>query len=115
MSDNGAAAGRVPAGTPRARSRATSRRLAPDFVKLYVSAGRAAGVRPADLVGAITGEAAVPGDAVGAIEIGDRFSIVEVSDGDADAVLEALRRATIRGRRVTASRYQPKAKRPPRS
>jgi ATP-dependent RNA helicase DeaD len=91
-----------------------------DFTRIYVSAGRAAGVRPADLVGAITGEAAVPGEAVGAIELGDRFALVEVRESDADAVVEALRRATIRGRRVTASRYReprtkPKAAPSPRA
>jgi ATP-dependent RNA helicase DeaD len=83
-----------------------------DFTRIYVSAGRAAGVRPADLVGAITGEASVPGEAVGAIELDDGFSLVEVRETEADAVVEALRRATIRGRRVTASRYRPPRTRP---
>jgi ATP-dependent RNA helicase DeaD len=77
-----------------------------EFTRVYVSAGREAGVRPGDLVGAITGEAGVPGEAVGAIELADRFALVEVREGEADAVVEALRKATIRGRRVTASRYR---------
>ncbi len=92
---------RRPPHTPKAPA------LEEDYARIYVSAGRAAGVRPADLVGAITGEAAVSGEAVGAIELADRFSLVEVRESEADAVVEALRRATIRGRRVTASRYRP--------
>ena len=38
---------------------------------------------------------------------GDRFSLVEVREDDADAVVEALRRVKIRGRKVTASGYRP--------
>jgi ATP-dependent RNA helicase DeaD len=78
-----------------------------DFARVYISAGRQAGVRPQDLVGAITGEARLSGEDVGAIEIADRFSLVEVREGDVDRVVDALRQATIRGRRVTASRYRP--------
>ena len=97
---------------PRAASheergaRPASRRPTEPFTQVYVSAGRAAGVGPADLVGAITGEAGVSGEVVGAIELADRFSLIEVADSVVDVVVEALRRATIRGRRVTASRYR---------
>jgi ATP-dependent RNA helicase DeaD len=77
-----------------------------DVVRVYVSAGREAGVRPADLVGAITGEAGLQGSAIGAIQVADRFSLVEVPEGDADTVLAALRGATIRGKKVTVSRYR---------
>src|SRR5690606_39249983 len=59
--------------------------------RLFVGAGRAAGVRPKDLVGAITGEAGVSGDAIGSIQISDRFSLVEVADDVADQVLRALK------------------------
>jgi ATP-dependent RNA helicase DeaD len=82
------------------------------FTRIYVSAGQAAGVRPADLVGAITGEAGLSGRDLGTIEIADRFSLVDVRKSRADEVLDALRRTQIRGRKVTASRYRPpKAKR----
>ena len=45
---------------------------------LYVGVGRASGVRPQDLVGAITGESRLSGKDIGAIEIADRFSLVEL-------------------------------------
>jgi ATP-dependent RNA helicase DeaD len=77
------------------------------FTRIYVSAGQAAGVRPADLVGAITGEAGLEGRDVGAIEVADRYSLVDVRKSRADEVLDALRRTQIRGRKVTASRYRP--------
>ena len=66
--------------------------------------GRQAGVRPADLVGAIANEAGVDARAVGAIEIAERFSIVEVPDDAADEIIGALRTTTIRGRKVMVRR-----------
>ena len=77
--------------------------------RVFISLGRSAGVRPQDLVGAIANEAGLPGRAVGAIEIADRFSLVEVPAEAVDRVVAALRRATIRGRKVTARRDRGRA------
>jgi ATP-dependent RNA helicase DeaD len=74
------------------------------WVRLFVGGGRRAGLRPGDLVGAITNEAHVPGSAVGAIQINDGFSLVDVQEAVADAVVVALREATIRGRRLQVRR-----------
>ncbi|HEX6867530.1 MAG TPA: DEAD/DEAH box helicase [Candidatus Limnocylindrales bacterium] len=81
-------------------------RGAPDgsWVRLWVGGGRRAGLRPGDLVGAITNEAHVPGSVVGAIQINDGFSFVDVQEGVADAVVTALAAATIRGRRMQVRR-----------
>ena len=68
------------------------------WVRLYIGGGRRAGMRPADLVGAITAEAGVPGSAIGAIQITDSFSLVDVADEVVEQVVRALRTATIRGR-----------------
>ncbi len=73
-------------------------------VRLFIGAGRAAGVRPADLVGAITGEAGVPSRALGAIEIADKFSLVEVPDALADRIIAALKATKIRGNKVHVRR-----------
>jgi ATP-dependent RNA helicase DeaD len=82
------------------------------FARIYVSIGQAAGAQAGDLVGAITGEAKVDGSAIGAVEIEERYSLVEVREDRADAVLRALKGTTIRGRPVTVSRYEAdKAKR----
>ena len=74
------------------------------WVRLFVGGGRRAGLRPGDLVGAITNEAHVPGSAVGAIQINDGFSLVDVQETVADVVVGALREATIRGRRLQVRR-----------
>jgi ATP-dependent RNA helicase DeaD len=72
--------------------------------RLYIGAGRGAGIRPQDLVGAITGEAAVTGREIGAIHIADRFSIVEVPESIATEVIDALRGSKIKGKKVTVRR-----------
>jgi ATP-dependent RNA helicase DeaD len=69
--------------------------------RLFIGAGRIAGIRPKDLVGAITGEAGVSGDEIGSIQISDKFSLVEVADHVADEVLHALRGTKIKGKKVT--------------
>jgi ATP-dependent RNA helicase DeaD len=72
--------------------------------RLFIGLGRTAGVRPADLVGAITGEAGLRGRDIGAIEIAQRFSVVEVPEAEAGSVINALRQATIKGRRPVVRR-----------
>jgi ATP-dependent RNA helicase DeaD len=72
--------------------------------RLFISAGRIAGIRPQDLVGAITGESQLTGRQIGAIEIADRFSLVEVPEGEADGVIKALRGSTIKGKKATIRR-----------
>jgi ATP-dependent RNA helicase DeaD len=74
------------------------------MVRLFIGAGRNAGIRPQDLVGAITGESHLSGREIGAIEIADRFSLVEVPEPAADEVIAALRRSTIKGRKATVRR-----------
>jgi ATP-dependent RNA helicase DeaD len=73
-------------------------------VQLFVGAGRRAGIRPADLVGAIAGEAGVPSRTLGAIEIGESFSLVEVPDELAEGIIAAMRKASLRGQKVTVRR-----------
>jgi ATP-dependent RNA helicase DeaD len=72
--------------------------------RIFVSAGRRAGVRPGDLVGAITGEAGIESRSIGAIEIGDGFSLVEVPEELADGIITALRATKIRGLKPTVRR-----------
>jgi ATP-dependent RNA helicase DeaD len=75
-----------------------------DRVRLFIGAGREAGIRPADLVGAITGEAGIQSRSLGAIEIAERFSLVEVPEELADDIVTAMSAATLRGKRVTVRR-----------
>ncbi len=72
--------------------------------RLFVGAGRSAGVRPQDLVGVITSKSYLSGRDVGAIEIAERFSLVEVPESAADDVIAALRQASIKGRKTSIRR-----------
>jgi ATP-dependent RNA helicase DeaD len=76
------------------------------MVRLFIDAGRRTGVRPADIVGAIAGEAGVPGKEIGAIDVYDRFTFVEVPAQYRDRVLERMAHAEIRRRpvRITLAR-----------
>jgi ATP-dependent RNA helicase DeaD len=89
-----------PAGGDQRRGR----RATVGTTRLFVSTGRSAGVRPQDLVGAITGESSLSGRDIGAIEIADRFSLVEVPESAADDVVRALRGTSIKGRKATVRR-----------
>ena len=72
--------------------------------KVFIGAGRATGIRPQDLVGAITGESRLGGRDIGAIQIADKFSLVEVPADAADEVVAALRGSTIKGKKTTVRR-----------
>lgn len=78
------------------------------MARLYIDVGRDDGVRPADIVGAIANEAGIPGRAVGAIELFERFSFVEVPGNLVERVLRALKRTTIRGRKISPSVAKPR-------
>jgi ATP-dependent RNA helicase DeaD len=86
------------------RDQRRGRPAAQGTTRLFVGTGRSAGVRPQDLVGAITGESYLNGRDIGAIEIADRFSLVEVPESAADDVVAALKQASIKGKRTTVRR-----------
>jgi ATP-dependent RNA helicase DeaD len=89
---------------PAGRAQRRGRPAVAGTTRLFVGTGRSSGVRPQDLVGAITGESYLSGGDIGAIEIADRFSLVEVPESAADDVVAALRQASIKGRRATIRR-----------
>ena len=74
------------------------------MTRLYFGAGKATGIRPKDLVGAIANETKLSGSDIGSIEIQDRFSLVEVPDGAVDEVLWAMKRTTLKGKKTKVRR-----------
>jgi ATP-dependent RNA helicase DeaD len=80
---------------PRADACGAARRG--NLTRLFIGAGR----RRRDASGrsgrAITGEAGLTSREIGAIEIADAFSLVEVPDDRADAIIAALRKTKLRG------------------
>ena len=63
-----------------------------------------ASIRPQDLVGAIANEAGVAGSLIGAIQVADRYSIVEVPEELADQVIRAIGKTKLRGKKVRVRR-----------
>ncbi len=92
------------AGRKKPRTTKHVSRPAWDVAKIYIGAGRKAKLRPGDIVGAIANELQISGDSVGAIEIYDRFSLVEVPEEIADDVVSTLRATHIKGKRVPIRR-----------
>jgi hypothetical protein len=82
------------------------------MTRLFVQIGRQDGIRPGDIVGAIANEAGVPGNAIGAIDIMDRSTFVEVPEADAARVIEALSRTKLRGKRVFVEVARPRRDEP---
>ena len=67
---------------------------------LHFNAGRIAGIRPGDLVGAIANEAGINSQMIGPIKIEDHFSLVRVPEEMAQGVLKALSRTRLKGKKV---------------
>ncbi len=75
-----------------------------DAVRLYFPIGRSERIRPGDLVGAIAGETSLSGKDIGAIEITENFSLVEVPGRAVEEVIGAMKRTTIKGKKITPRR-----------
>ncbi|GAB3888249.1 DEAD/DEAH box helicase [Spirosoma agri] len=78
----------------------TPRERDANMTRLMVSIGRKDYVRPGDIVGAIAGEANIPGNTIGSIDIFDKFTYVDVPKEVANRVLDVMEGNTIKGRRV---------------
>jgi ATP-dependent RNA helicase DeaD len=99
---------RKPTGKPAktgARTHAT-----PEWAvaRLWVGAGRKAKMRPGDLVGAIANEVGIDAGSIGAIQITDAYSTVEVPEEIADDIVAALKATKIKGMRVPVRRDRTK-------
>ncbi len=80
------------------------KRSSAGMVRIRVGIGRRGGIRPGDLVGAIANEAGIDARGIGAIDIADSYSLVEVDEAVADRVVGALSRAWLKGQKVQAGR-----------
>jgi ATP-dependent RNA helicase DbpA len=72
--------------------------LLPTMSTLVIGAGRKDKVRPGDILGALTGDAGIPGTQVGKIAIFDFQAYVAVERGVAKQALERLNNGKIKGR-----------------
>lgn len=73
--------------------------MLPDKTTLAIAGGRKDKLRPGDILGALTGDAGIPGKAVGKIDITDFSAFVTLDKGVADKALGRLINGKIKGRR----------------
>ncbi|MDY3853906.1 MAG: DEAD/DEAH box helicase [Butyribacter sp.] len=72
----------------------------PGMVRLFINIGKKQRVRIGDILGAIAGESGLEGRLVGAIDMFDSYTFVEVPREYASEVIEAMRNAKIKGKTV---------------
>ncbi len=71
-----------------------------NMARLFLNLGKKDRIRPNDIVGAIAGEAGVPGRSIGGIDIYDNFSFVDIPQKDAAHVIKVMKSNTIKGKSV---------------
>ncbi len=76
----------------------------PPMVTLQLDAGRKQKLRPGDILGALTGEGGIEGDAVGKIALFDQTAFVAVQRASAKKALAKLSQDKIKGRSVRVRR-----------
>ena len=69
--------------------------------KLIVSAGRAAGLEPSDIIHSITAATGLDGEAVRNVRVLERFAFVEVPEREAQRVVELVSGTEVRGQRLS--------------
>lgn len=79
---------------------------------IFMTIGTLDGVRAGDIVGAIAGEAGIPGSSIGRVEIRDKHSLVEIESSKAQDVIKKMNGSQIRGRKLAVREER---ERPPRS
>mgnify|MGYP001075418702 CR=1 FL=1 len=83
---------------PLPAAKATGEPLLPPMHTLCIGAGRKDKLRPGDILGALTGDAGIPGDQVGKIALFDYQALVAVQRDVARQALKRLSEGKIKGR-----------------
>lgn len=78
------------------------RPLPAEMATLSLDGGRKAKIRPGDILGALTGEAGLSGDAIGKIDIGPTQAYVAIRQSSARQVMKQLQQVKIKGKTCRA-------------
>lgn len=70
------------------------------MVRLFINIGKKDRVKPGDVLGAVAGESGMPGKLVGAIDMYDKYTFVEVPREYGREVLEAMKNVKIKGHSI---------------
>lgn len=71
------------------------------MVRLFLNVGKKDKLRAGDILGAIAGESNVSGSLIGSIDMYDNYTFVDVPEEISNKVIKAMKKATIKGRKVS--------------
>lgn len=71
------------------------------MVRLFINIGKNQKIRPGDIVGAVAGESNIQGKLIGAIDIHDKYTFVEVPKELGLTVLNAMKNVKIKGKNIS--------------
>lgn len=74
------------------------------MVRLHLNIGKKQQILPKDILGAIANEAHIPGRAIGAIDMYDKYTFVNIEKKHVKAVLRAMDNVKIKGTKVRAEK-----------
>ena len=80
------------------------------MVRLFINVGKNQRVQAKDVVGAIAGEAGIPGKLVGTIDIYDKYTFVEVPKENAKKVLDKMKNIKIKGNKINIEKANTRRK-----
>ncbi len=80
----------------------------PGMVRLFINIGKANKIGPRHIVGAIAGETGLEGSLIGAIDVYEKFTFVEVPRENATEVLNIMKHNYIKGKKITVEPANPK-------
>lgn len=70
------------------------------MVRLFINIGKKQHIKPGDILGAIAGESGIPGRLVGAIDMYDKYTFVEVPREYGKEILQAMSNSKIKGKTI---------------
>ncbi len=78
----------------------------PEMVTVCLDAGKKDKIRPGDILGALTKDAGLPGDAIGKIDIAALCSYVAIHRAQVDKAYRYLQNGKLKGRKVNAKKLR---------
>ncbi len=81
-----------------------------EMVRLFINIGRANNIQPRNIVEGIASSTSLPGKLIGAIEIFDNYTFVEVPREYASEVLESMKNYKMKGKKINIEKSRSKKK-----
>ncbi|HOV25990.1 MAG TPA: DEAD/DEAH box helicase [Pseudobacteroides sp.] len=81
-----------------------------EMVRLFINIGRTNKIQPRNIVESIASSTSLPGKLIGAIEIFDNYTFVEVPREYASEVLESMKNYRMKGKKINIEKSRPKKK-----